>query len=248
MKPTEEAAHALDHGLDRSSLSLGGQIEYDRLVATEEGYRAPLPTKEERKQAKRESREKQRRRPDDRRHAQQQRNRGFAVVLYWITGSLFLLASWVWAFVPGGLTFAVIAGLAGVCLYFGAEGWWRWPRMAAPLASEVLSKDRRAPILYLRPFAADRGAAWCERRIVLSLKDLGPVVALGQPGEELPATQHIARGYVADGPWQDSVVDLIGRAQLVVGRGACGSRIPVAGRVASPVPESVTQGVLPTQG
>ena len=215
MKPTEEAAYALDRGLDRSSLSLGGQIEYDRLVAIEEGYRTPLPTKEERKQAKRERRQKQRRRLDERQRTRL-RNSGSAAVLYWITGTLVLLAGWVWAFVPGGFTFAVIAALAGICLYLGTEGWSRWPRMAAPLASAVLSKDRRAPILYLRPFAADRRAAWYERRIALSLKGLGPVVAIGQPGEELPATQHIPREYVAGDQWQEHVINLISRAQLVV--------------------------------
>jgi hypothetical protein len=150
-----------------------------------------------------------------RRRAQQQRNRVFAALLYVITGLLFLLTSWVGALVPGGSTFEVLAVMAGICLYLGFEG-WRWPRMAAQLAPEVLSKDRRAPILYLRPFAVDRRAAWYERQIVRSLKDLGPIIALGQPEEEIPATQHIAREYVADDQWQDRVVDLIGRAQLVV--------------------------------
>jgi len=39
LTPTEEAKYALDYGVSRSDLSLGAQIEYDRLVA--EGYAKP---------------------------------------------------------------------------------------------------------------------------------------------------------------------------------------------------------------
>ena len=47
VEPTEEAARALDYGLARSSLSLAGQLAYDRMVAAEKAYRAPGPTREE---------------------------------------------------------------------------------------------------------------------------------------------------------------------------------------------------------
>ncbi len=51
MDPTEEAARALDYGLPRSSLSLAGQLAYDRMVAAEIAHRAPGPTREENKRA-----------------------------------------------------------------------------------------------------------------------------------------------------------------------------------------------------
>ena len=64
MGPTEEAAYALDSGVNRSDLSMAAQLEYDRMVAADEAYRTsagrPL-TKEERKQARRESHEELRR-------------------------------------------------------------------------------------------------------------------------------------------------------------------------------------------
>jgi hypothetical protein len=60
LTPTEEAQYALNFGLSRSDLSLGAQIEYDRLIA--EGYGIPPQqerplTKEERKLAKQARRE-----------------------------------------------------------------------------------------------------------------------------------------------------------------------------------------------
>ncbi len=39
VNPTEEAARALDYGLARSSLSLAGQLAYDRMVAAEQERR-----------------------------------------------------------------------------------------------------------------------------------------------------------------------------------------------------------------
>ena len=60
LTPAEEAQYALSFGVSRSDLSLGAQIEYDRLVA--EGYGTPPQqerplTKEERKLAKQARRE-----------------------------------------------------------------------------------------------------------------------------------------------------------------------------------------------
>jgi hypothetical protein len=157
---------------------------------------------------------------EEQRLAQQQRNRKRARRFGVGTGLLLLLVV-LMQVVPGlkGSVRAdwivVIAVLSMMGLYFGGR-FWRWQRMQARLAPEVLASDRRAPIVYLRPFAADRRASGYEGRIARSLQDLGPIIAVGRPEEKLPATTYIAREYVADERWQDRVVDLISRAQLAV--------------------------------
>jgi hypothetical protein len=60
--PAEEAKYALDYGVSRSDLSLGAQIEYDRLVAEGYGTTPQELTKEERKQARQKLNEEKRRR------------------------------------------------------------------------------------------------------------------------------------------------------------------------------------------
>ncbi len=157
---------------------------------------------------------------EEQRLAQQQRNRKRARGFSASVGLLLLLV--VLMQVVPGLKGSVradwivgIAVLSMMGVYFGGR-FWRWQRMQARLAPEVLASDRRAPIVYLRPFAADRRASGYEVRLARSLRDLGPIIAVGRPEEKLPATTYISRGYVADERWQDWVVDLISRAQLVV--------------------------------
>jgi hypothetical protein len=157
---------------------------------------------------------------EEQRLGQQQRNRKRARLLSLSAGLLLILIV-LMQVVPGlkGSVRAdwlvVIAFLGMMCVYLGGRA-WRWQRMQARLAPEVLSKDQRAPVLYLRSFSADRRAGGYERRVGGSLSKLGPVVAAGRPEEKLPATTYIARGYLANDRWQDRVVDLMRRAQLVV--------------------------------
>jgi hypothetical protein len=91
-------------------------------------------------------------------------------------------------------------------------------------------------VLYLRPFVLDSvlalpppdppgwfGSAYqelpndltVEQLLIRQLGDLGPVVALGQPGEELP---HLGarRGYLTVDGWQNTVSELIQGARVVV--------------------------------
>ncbi len=97
-----------------------------------------------------------------------------------------------------------------------ATGAWRWSRMRAELAQEVLAEDARPPVVYLRPFEADRRERWYERRIARAVKELGPVITVGRPQEELPATPYMAREYLLEDEWQARVLDLIDRAQLLI--------------------------------
>lgn len=96
-------------------------------------------------------------------------------------------------------------------------------------ANELLRKDPRPPVLYLRSFGVDddqvneklRGAFWKETRLSVEeqmaseLHRIGPVVAIGRPGERLP-TLGAARVYVADADWQDVVTQLATHAALLV--------------------------------
>ncbi|MFD5826362.1 hypothetical protein [Lentzea sp. NPDC060358] len=99
-------------------------------------------------------------------------------------------------------------------------------------AAQTLASDWRAPVLYLRGFDDDRGAAVVddllgalpsglltihsrEEQLVSALGAFGPVVAVGQPGERLP---HLgaARFYLPGDDWQDGVLALMGMSQLIV--------------------------------
>jgi hypothetical protein len=95
----------------------------------------------------------------------------------------------------------------------------------------VLRKDRRAPLLYLRSFAADarvveRGALarlfllpgryeTSERSLAKAVADLGPLVAIGKPGEMLRPFG-AARLYVDHDNWQRVVAELVAASRLVV--------------------------------
>jgi hypothetical protein len=111
-----------------------------------------------------------------------------------------------------------------------------WKYDAVP-ASELLARDPRPPIVYLRSFQIDdqitpgadtllkRAAAIFtymsaitpEQELAVVLGRLGPVVAIGRPGEPLPELG-AARMYVDDAHWQETVRGLIARARLVVVR------------------------------
>ena len=104
-------------------------------------------------------------------------------------------------------------------------------RRLAASADQVLRDDTRAPVLYFRSFDDDVQETAFIRALntapnmmleknaeqVLSeyLKCIGPVVAIGRPGEALPELG-FARMYVEHEHWQSRVLDLIDRAALVV--------------------------------
>ena len=88
-------------------------------------------------------------------------------------------------------------------------------------ADRELAKDKRAPVLYLRPFSDDEQerAERLSRRtdeeiLVSALKGIGPVITIGRPDEELPLLGAI-RIYCADGDWQGKVNELISKSQML---------------------------------
>ncbi len=117
----------------------------------------------------------------------------------------------------------IVAGMVAIVIgYFGKK-------LTTRSAVELLRKDTRPPVLYLRSFGVDddqvreklRGALLKEERLsveeqmVADLGRVGPVVAIGRPGERLP-TLGAARAYVSDADWQDVVTQLAAHAALVV--------------------------------
>jgi hypothetical protein len=94
----------------------------------------------------------------------------------------------------------------------------------------VLARDARPPVLYLRAFADDTAAGGVYTRTALpvapaseeeqlahALNEIGPCVAVGRPGEALPALG-ASRTYVGDDHWKETVLRLMARARLVVFR------------------------------
>lgn len=128
---------------------------------------------------------------------------------------------------------ALAAG--GYVVAFGAWRLWRrTQRYSALAAAEVMATDPRPPVLYLRSFRDDgavlqdaeqgRIANWTRERFAVAtpeeesaaaLDTVGPVVAIGRPGEPLPEIG-AARLYVDHASWQSEVSALMDRAALVV--------------------------------
>jgi hypothetical protein len=106
-------------------------------------------------------------------------------------------------------------------------------RMRVSGAERVLAEDVRAPIVYLRPFGADRAQIanrmssrvrispregfekTYEERLARTLRAIGPFVAVGDPTERLPLPGAL-RMYAADEEWQETVDGLTGRAGVVI--------------------------------
>ncbi|MFE6050725.1 transferase [Kitasatospora sp. NPDC056446] len=99
------------------------------------------------------------------------------------------------------------------------------PYAARPAARELLLDGRR-PVLYLRSFGDDESAAEVddgadinlhtrEEQLAAALGAIGPVIAVGRPGERLP---HLgaARFYLPLDDWQPTVLRLMELSQAVV--------------------------------
>jgi hypothetical protein len=128
--------------------------------------------------------------------------------------------------------FGVTAPLVVMLLLVGVIAYGRFTPKSA---REVLQRHGRAPILYLRSFAADGkrltsdgriarllsldtlgySGDTIERRLQRVLTGLGPFIAIGRPNERF-AEVGAARIYLDANEWQPLVRWLIGNAQLVI--------------------------------
>lgn len=99
-----------------------------------------------------------------------------------------------------------------------------------PSIERVREVDKRKPILLLRSFRDDQLLAPERRRygpfvvnsirrfeqqIANSFQEVGPLIAIGEPGEKLPQLG-AARSYLADDAWQQAVLGWIGESLMIV--------------------------------
>jgi len=94
----------------------------------------------------------------------------------------------------------------------------------AAAAAEIMSRDKRAPVVYLRSFKHDddRLIPWWsrillywvsvsfEQMLAATLDCVGPFIAIGRPTETVPELG-AARLYCSDTEWRDRITDLITR-------------------------------------
>lgn len=105
-----------------------------------------------------------------------------------------------------------------------------WQSVARTAEHELMRSNCRRPILYLRSFRLDERIGrptWlgflfgfyplanAEQRLTKALRRVGPVLAIGRPGERLPPLG-AARFYVSDELWQKKVAHVAEESQYVV--------------------------------
>jgi hypothetical protein len=118
----------------------------------------------------------------------------------------------------GPLLFGAVGGL---CLAVAK-------RLRARLDLAKQADDVRAPVVYLRSFQVDKrlsrrplaigrvlASRTEEEQLVEALRESGPVVAMGRPGERLPRLG-AQRVYVEEADWRQQVLSWFSRAALVV--------------------------------
>jgi tetratricopeptide (TPR) repeat protein len=135
-----------------------------------------------------------------------------------------------------GNLLALLFGLGAAVFYKGVSNLRLSRQYLAPNAEQLLQRDPRSPVVYLRPFDADDidpvppeplayhlGAgtfeetfgASEEEQLALAMNELGPFVAIGKPYDLLPKLG-AARVRVSDQQWKAKVSEWVSRAQLIV--------------------------------
>ncbi len=115
--------------------------------------------------------------------------------------------------------------------FLGAKLFNYGRRLGIPSAADVLLRDQRRPIIYLRPFKEDRitskrpelvtaifgwvGLATEEEQLAYVMNDIGPFITIGRPGELLPQLGAV-RIYVNHDEWQDKVTQMMHNARAVI--------------------------------
>ncbi len=107
-------------------------------------------------------------------------------------------------------------------------------KLGTPSADDLVAKDPRPPVVYLRSFRDDPIAAeeepqpsqgtmpgmiypgpTEEQQLAKIMNQIGPFIAIGDPNEKIPQLG-AARSYVSGTEWKDRVLAWILRARLVV--------------------------------
>jgi hypothetical protein len=124
--------------------------------------------------------------------------------------------------------------MATILIYvFASKLLLRGRRLMASSAEEILARDTRPPVIYMRSFKDDQTAAqmiqpaaigWAflfgaieteEELLAKTLNEFGPVITIGRPGEEMRELG-AARTYSSEAEWHEKVESLMGSARLVV--------------------------------
>jgi hypothetical protein len=103
----------------------------------------------------------------------------------------------------------------GATAFLGYRLYRRGRQHTALLGEEVVGRDTRPPIVYLRSFSDEVAIAREEEILATIFGEAGPFVAIGRPGDPLPPLG-ASRFYVADANWQGFVASLLGKASLVL--------------------------------
>lgn len=137
---------------------------------------------------------------------------------------------------------SVVAPLVYVFLLLAARAFYSARRLLRPDARTIMRRDKRSPVLLLRAFSDDGSYEqkrkseqnrWerignalfradryftrtDEEKMAFEVtRCVGPVVAIGRPGEPIPELGAY-RFYVDDAHWKAEISELIDRAQLVI--------------------------------
>ena len=134
-----------------------------------------------------------------------------------------------WVLLPSLALFLISARVGFQLLRSG----WKYDVVSA---EQLLASDPRRPVVYLRSFEADseivlrpdgfwKKAATIlfdyavtfspEQELAEIVNRVGPVIAIGKPGEPLPELG-AARLYVGDADWKAKVTDMMARSRLVL--------------------------------
>jgi hypothetical protein len=118
-------------------------------------------------------------------------------------------------------SFELVLTLPFLILIF-SYSWWKLVcerifilglRLNSYTADEILARDTRSPVLYLRSFANETKIGEEERALAQMLEGVGPV-CIGRPGELAPRLG-AHRLYVENSHWQPLVSRLLSRASFV---------------------------------
>jgi len=117
-------------------------------------------------------------------------------------------------------------------IFMGFKIKYRGKQYSARGKAAAFNVDTRQPVIYLRPFMADetvgglfrimlfKTGIWpwffnVEEQLADAVEPLGPLVAIGKPGEQLP-TPGALRQYFDDTTWQNVVQEWLLRARVII--------------------------------
>ena len=130
---------------------------------------------------------------------------------------------------------ALVLALGNVVWRAGKRFYKKGIKLSSASAEDLVAKDPRPPVIYLRSFLHDvvasdeepqfeyAGGAWVqswfspteEQQLAKIMNQIGPFVAIGNPAEDLPELG-AARTYVSAAEWKDKVLAWLLGAKLVV--------------------------------